>query len=119
MALEVDLILGARLAGAVKPELQEQTISWIADLKIPEILKVELLGKTKSEAAISFLERVLKSEERYIRAIVAYELWAKGEIDEQPDTELLNEAEYYERCSERAALALAEIGGNSPSLPHV
>ncbi|HEY9601360.1 MAG TPA: hypothetical protein V6C85_07110 [Allocoleopsis sp.] len=34
LALEVDLRLGARLAGAVKQEFQEQTVDLVAELKV-------------------------------------------------------------------------------------
>ncbi|XHR80915.1 MAG: NACHT domain-containing protein [Gloeotrichia echinulata GP01] len=40
LALEVDLLLGARLTGEVKQEFQKQTVSLIIDLKIRELLKV-------------------------------------------------------------------------------
>ncbi len=53
LALEVDLQLGARLAGAMKPALQEKTIrlvnQFIVEAELPEWLKVELWGKTQSE----------------------------------------------------------------------
>jgi hypothetical protein len=49
LALEVDLYLGARLAGTVKPQWQEQTVGLVAELEIPKLLKIELLGITKSD----------------------------------------------------------------------
>jgi HEAT repeat protein len=42
LALEVDLMLGAKLAGSVKPEFQTQALSLITELDIPQPLKAEL-----------------------------------------------------------------------------
>lgn len=49
LALEIDKKLGAKLAGAVKAEFQRQTVSLIAQLKIPTVSKIQLLGLTRSE----------------------------------------------------------------------
>ena len=62
LALEVDLYLGARLAGEVKPMLQNQTIGLIIRLTIPKHLKVRLLGLTRSDVAIQFLEETLTND---------------------------------------------------------
>jgi hypothetical protein len=51
-ALEVDLTLGARLAGEVKPNFQEQTVHLVNLLDVPEWFKIELLGITNSNYAI-------------------------------------------------------------------
>ncbi len=48
----VDLMLGTRLAGEVKPEFQVQTVKFVEDLEVPDWLKVKLLGETRSEVAI-------------------------------------------------------------------
>ena len=55
LSLNVDLYLAGRLAGAVKFELQDRTIGLIADREVSQQIKVEFLGITKSEAAISRL----------------------------------------------------------------
>ncbi|WP_242056782.1 HEAT repeat domain-containing protein, partial [Planktothrix sp. FACHB-1355] len=62
LALEVDLRLGARLAGAVKPEWQEQTVGLVAKLEIPQLLKIQLLGMTLSNSAIPTLLQALSDE---------------------------------------------------------
>ncbi len=49
---EVDLMLGARLAGEVKPELQVPTVKFVEELEVPDWLKVKLIGETRSEVAI-------------------------------------------------------------------
>ncbi|MDY6901607.1 MAG: HEAT repeat domain-containing protein, partial [Cyanobacteriota bacterium] len=43
LALDVDLMLGAFLAGKVKSELQEETVGWIYELEISDELKLKLL----------------------------------------------------------------------------
>ncbi|OUL30340.1 HEAT repeat domain-containing protein [Nostoc sp. 106C] len=63
LALEVDLRLGAKLAGAVKPEFQVQTVGLVTALQIPEVLKVQLLGMTRSDYAILYLVEALNDEE--------------------------------------------------------
>ncbi|MEQ9353871.1 HEAT repeat domain-containing protein [Coleofasciculus chthonoplastes] len=67
LALEVDLRLGARLAGAVKPEFQEKTVGLVAQLTVTEAVKTHLLGITRSEWAIEALIPGLSSEDYYIR----------------------------------------------------
>ncbi|MBV6627510.1 MAG: HEAT repeat domain-containing protein [Rivularia sp. (in: Bacteria)] len=61
LAFDVDLMLGAFLAGRVKPELQEETVGWIYKLDISDELKLKLLAKTKSRFAVSFLEDFIKN----------------------------------------------------------
>ncbi|MEQ8383559.1 MAG: HEAT repeat domain-containing protein [Coleofasciculus sp. A1-SPW-01] len=67
LALEVDWQLGARFAGAVKPEFQEKTVGLVTQLNVPEALKTHLLGITRSELAIEALIPGLSSEDYYIR----------------------------------------------------
>jgi HEAT repeat protein/energy-coupling factor transporter ATP-binding protein EcfA2 len=52
LAIEVEPMLAARLAGEVKPGFQEQTVGLIAALEVPDWLKVDLLGKTRSDHTI-------------------------------------------------------------------
>ena len=56
LALEMDLRLGARLAGAVKYGFQEKTVGLlireIDERKIPQLYAIELLGNMRSEFAI-------------------------------------------------------------------
>ena len=60
LGLEVDLMLGARLAGEVKPQFQAQTVGFVDALEVPEWLKVELLGKTRSEFAVPPLLKLVE-----------------------------------------------------------
>ena len=63
---KVDLRLGARLAGEVKPPLQEQTVTLIRTQKVPELLKVHLLGATRSVYAIPDLVHALQQHENLV-----------------------------------------------------
>ncbi|MBF2017603.1 MAG: HEAT repeat domain-containing protein, partial [Rivularia sp. T60_A2020_040] len=67
LALGVDLQLGARLAGEVKEELQEKTVGLVDGLEIPLLLKIWLLGRTKSEVAIPGLIKLLEHEDLDVR----------------------------------------------------
>ncbi|QDL10900.1 hypothetical protein DP113_25945 [Brasilonema octagenarum UFV-E1] len=57
LALNVDLMLGARLAGEVKEEFQEKTVGLVLGLEVNQRLKIELLGMTRSEQARSPLQQ--------------------------------------------------------------
>ncbi|MBW4464718.1 MAG: HEAT repeat domain-containing protein [Pegethrix bostrychoides GSE-TBD4-15B] len=59
LALEVDLKLGARLAGEVKPRFQQATVEQVICLDVPEWLRVELLGRTRSNVAVVYLKQIL------------------------------------------------------------
>jgi HEAT repeat protein len=52
LALEVDLSLGGRLAGSVQTQFQEKTVAMINALEISDRERVDLLGLTRSDAAI-------------------------------------------------------------------
>ncbi len=60
LALEVDLQLGARLAGEVQKQFQGKTVELVWGCQIPLLVKIELLKKTKSEKAIGFLSQAWK-----------------------------------------------------------
>ncbi|MEM1393146.1 MAG: hypothetical protein AAF757_26775 [Cyanobacteria bacterium P01_D01_bin.116] len=61
LSFDVDLMLGAFLAGKVKSELQSETVKWIYELEIYDELKLKLLTKTKSKVAVYFLENFIKN----------------------------------------------------------
>ncbi|MBW4501373.1 MAG: HEAT repeat domain-containing protein [Scytonema hyalinum WJT4-NPBG1] len=77
LALEVDWQLGARLAGAVKPQWQEKTVDLIADLKLPQLLEIRFFEISKSEKAIPFLGKATEDEDSDVRYRAASAL---GEI---------------------------------------
>ncbi|OLP20095.1 hypothetical protein BST81_02335 [Leptolyngbya sp. 'hensonii'] len=59
LALDVDLVLGAKLAGAVKPMFQEQTVKYVEKLAVPAWLKSQLLRESRSHYAVSALLELL------------------------------------------------------------
>ncbi|GAB4208399.1 MAG: hypothetical protein Fur006_67210 [Coleofasciculaceae cyanobacterium] len=71
LALEVDLRLGARLAGEVKSKWQEQTVGLVAELEVSQLLKIELLSLTKSKQAIPELVKALNDEDSDVRRSAA------------------------------------------------
>lgn len=60
LALDVDLMLGARLAGEVKWEFQADTVTNVVRQKVPEWLKIFLLGETRSPKAVDELIKTMK-----------------------------------------------------------
>ncbi|WP_339458593.1 HEAT repeat domain-containing protein [Nodularia spumigena] len=108
LALEVDLQLGAKLAGAVKPEFQQQTVDLVAGLEIPLLFKITLLGLTKSNKAIPGLIKLLEDEDSDVRWSAASAL---GEIKSEAAIpgliKLLEDEDSSVRWS--AALALVKI----------
>jgi HEAT repeat protein len=73
-ALDVDLMLGSRLAGEVKPEFQEQTIGLLNHLieqkNLPAWLRVELWGRTRSTITIEYLLKLQDQDPKLDKAIV-------------------------------------------------
>ncbi|MGB3754745.1 MAG: HEAT repeat domain-containing protein [Rivularia sp. (in: cyanobacteria)] len=90
LALDVDLMLSAFLAGKVKSELQEETVGWIRELEIYDELKLKLLTKTKSKVAVSFLEDFIKNIPVPVDSFSLYEYIVSQAIKdlEIVDTEL-------------------------------
>ena len=63
LALDIDWILGARLAGVVKPRFQQQTVIMVSALDVPGWLKVQLLGETLSKSAAPELLKLLEGDD--------------------------------------------------------
>ncbi len=51
-ALDIDLMLGARLAGAVRSGLQGRSIRLVVQLQVCILLRIQLLGETRAEASL-------------------------------------------------------------------
>jgi HEAT repeat protein len=62
LALDVDWMLGARLAGKVQQEFQAQTIKLIDALSLQECLRIKLISKMNTSLAVSALESQLKED---------------------------------------------------------
>jgi hypothetical protein len=92
-ALDVDLMLGARLAGEVKPEFQSQTIKFVEELEVPAWLKGQLLRKPQSHYAVSALLKLLDCADADVFIIVAMIL---GEFI--PDNIIM---EFFARASDK------------------
>ncbi len=58
LALEVDLYLGASLTSSIDPALQQTIVDAIDSLAIPTTLKISLWRKTKSKAALPYLQDI-------------------------------------------------------------
>jgi HEAT repeat protein len=66
LALDVDLMLGARLAGEVQVQFQARTVKLLTELQLPEHVRIELLGITESEQAKSTLFQALNSPDIHL-----------------------------------------------------
>jgi HEAT repeat protein len=115
LALEVDLRLGARLAGAVKYGFQEKTVGLllreIEERKIPQLYAIELLGETRSDYAINYLTQALKDTNSYVCRSAAEALGRIGgeKVVEPLIQAFKDEDSYYIR---RKLLEVLEIIGN-------
>lgn len=87
LAWEVDWELGARLAGEVKSELQEQTIYHVSKYKISNLIKVELLKKTCSFSAIQYLHILLDDRDIDIRYEVIDAIDEIGQLIDKDEQE--------------------------------
>ncbi len=112
LALDVDLKLGARLAGQVKREYQKETVNLILELDIHKLLKVEFLGITDSEYAVNFLTNLLEDEDSQVRRSAAEVL---GKIRNEAAVSALIDALQHKDSDVRwrAAYALGKIGNEA------
>jgi HEAT repeat protein len=67
LALEIDMMLGARLAGEVKPKFQSRTMDYIIELKVPQLIEIEFLSRTYSDYAIPALLKALENQDYQVR----------------------------------------------------
>ena len=111
LALEVDLRLGARLAGKVKPQFQVQTVELIEGLEVVQQQKIELLGITGSNQAISPLQQALNDEDNSVRFSAAEALGNIGELVVSSLIQYLHYEDHLVRSS--AAKALGNIGNEA------
>ena len=109
LGLDIDLRLGARLAGEVKPQFQQQPIDWILEKKLSKLLEIELLEITRSHYAVNPLINALNHEDSYVRRSAADAL---GKIGSELAVNALINALNDENSDVRrsAADALGKIG---------
>lgn len=67
LAIQVNIKLGAKFAGLVKPEFQKATVKLIAKIKTSPRLKIQLLALTCSDTAIPMLLKGLNNKESAMR----------------------------------------------------
>ncbi|MFN6308681.1 MAG: NACHT domain-containing protein, partial [Microcystis sp.] len=112
LGLEIDLKLGARLAGEVNFKFQKQTVGLVLGLDVPKRFKVELLGLTKSNEVVNQLLKALKDSDWGVRRNAASVL---GNIS--PETAIAELLKALEDSNSdvrrRAALALGKIGSET------
>ncbi|MEG4294024.1 HEAT repeat domain-containing protein, partial [Microcoleus sp. D2B6] len=109
LALDVDLRLGARLAGEVQREFQQRTVGLVDGLDVPRWLKVELLGEARSDEAIPELLKLVEYSDSSVRRMAADALGKIG--DEKAIPGLLKLVEHSDSSvRSSAADALGKIG---------
>ncbi|NMF57784.1 HEAT repeat domain-containing protein [Pseudanabaena yagii] len=117
LSLEVDLRLGARLAGAVKYGFQEKTVELlireIDERKIPQLYAIELFGETRSDVAIEYLKslnQTFKNEDYILHREIAKVIGNNGG---DKDIKILIQylsKDYNHVVRAKAAEALGKIG---------
>jgi HEAT repeat protein len=112
LALEVDLRLGARLAGEVQPRFQEQTVGLVIQKDLHPLLKIELLATTRSDSAVPSLLQALNHKDNW-GSYTAVE--ALGYIGSQAAVDALTQAFYHEDRYGRSAAVyeLKKIGNQA------
>jgi HEAT repeat protein len=117
LALEIDLCLGAKLAGAVKQELQTTTVDLLLSTEVSEAFLFKLLGMTGSDAVIPFLVQALNDDEEnsyYVTQALA-QIGTEAAVQvliEIMNDEQRNDYEISATCVE-AAQALENINSES------
>ena len=79
LALDVDLMLGARLAGEVQRQFQKRTVGLVDELDVPGWLKVELLEEVRSDEAITGLVKLIEHSDSDVRGMAAHTLGKIGD----------------------------------------
>ncbi|WP_295618357.1 HEAT repeat domain-containing protein, partial [Chamaesiphon sp. GL140_3_metabinner_50] len=67
LAVDVDWMLGARLAGAVQPQLRTESIAIVRQLDVPKWLSQQLIYQTQAKFAISELSQRIKDGSWQVR----------------------------------------------------
>ncbi|CCI12431.1 putative Deoxyhypusine monooxygenase [Microcystis aeruginosa PCC 9806] len=112
LGLEIDLKLGARLAGEVNFKFQKQTVGLVLGLDVPKRFKVELLGLTKSNQVVNELLKALKDSNWFVRRSAAEALAEIGTETAIPGLlKALEDSNKYVRVC--AAFALGNISSET------
>jgi HEAT repeat protein/energy-coupling factor transporter ATP-binding protein EcfA2 len=81
LALDIDLLLGAKLAGSVHLQFQNEAVALVMDKKrkIPQSVKIRLLEITYSDSAIpELLQELKKGQHSHSSFRAAFALWVIG-----------------------------------------
>ena len=112
LALDVDFMLGARLAGEVQPVFQKRTVGLVDGLDVPGWLKVGLLGEVRSVDAISGLLKFVEDSDSDVRSSAANVLGKIGSEAAIPGLlKLVEHSDYDVRW--RAADVLGKISSKA------
>ena len=112
LGLEIDLKLGARLAGEVNFKFQKQTVGLVLGLDVPKRFKVELLGLTKSNEVVNQLSQALKDSDWGVRVYAAEALAEIGSEAAIPGLlKALEDSDW--RVRSNAVKALGKIGSEA------
>ncbi|MGO9121159.1 MAG: HEAT repeat domain-containing protein [Desulfomonilaceae bacterium] len=109
LALNVDPVLGAQMAGRVKREFQEKAVQLVARWQENSVLKIWLLLITQSQGAVQHLIEALEDEDANIRALATNAL---GNIESEATIQRLIRMCWDKDADVRrvAAHALGKIG---------
>jgi HEAT repeat protein len=107
-ALKIDLRLGARLAGEVKPEIQARAIRLVQESSPTRLVNIALIEITKSEQAADCLKEALTHTEADIRRRAAWALKSMPENTAIPLIEIAMQDSDSKVC-ENATWALRQL----------
>jgi HEAT repeat protein len=110
LALEVDWILGAKLAGEVKSELQLKTVEVVQSAKIPLSVKPWILGHTRSEFALTLPLIDLKHSDSWMRWRAVDSLRLIGSDKVIPELIKILKEDPEKSVRQLSVVALGEIG---------
>ena len=109
---DVDLILGAKLAGEVKLEFQGKAVELLLNIHLPAQLQLNILARTRSESAISELFGFLKHHRLDIRGKAILAIGQSSIQTAVPRLlKFLEDEQWAIRRS--TVMALGEIGGEA------
>ncbi|MDB9423549.1 HEAT repeat domain-containing protein, partial [Microcystis aeruginosa CS-564/01] len=112
LGLEIDLKLGARLAGEVNFKFQKQTVGLVLGLDVPKRFKVELLELTKSNQVVNELNQALEDSDNDVRRNAVEALGKIGSETAIPGLlKALEDSDRFVRW--KAAEALGKIGSET------
>ncbi|MCC3430142.1 MAG: HEAT repeat domain-containing protein [Microcoleus sp. PH2017_04_SCI_O_A] len=112
LALDVDVMLGARLAGEVQRVFQQRTVGLVDGLDVPGWLKVALLGEVRSDEAIPGLLKFVEDSDSDVRRRAVDALGAIGsEVAISELFKLVQDSDSEVRSS--VAYAFGEIGSEA------